>query len=572
MLCVQNLGIEIPGMSDKPLLSDITATCRGGTVTLLVGSSGAGKSTLLQVLAGLLAPSTGTVELAGTPLYQHGKPQPSVLRQITYVPQFPEETLFASSVMREVRFSLRPYPAGADSLTVASQSLRAAEIPEALWPSSPLTLSGGYKRRVATASAMATPARWLLFDEPTAGLDAPARARWLEHIRALRLAGDHGIVIATHSVAELLPLADVIWVIQSGRLVGSWSTTEILQQPAILQSVNVRIPEPLLLRSALADLGVPLPTRWTGPDELATLLLHALPLAPLAQADSGWAPATAAPLLIPSAASAVVATNGRVSHTPSTLSDRLDARAKWLFFLSLTISIFLQQTWEGLAACALIIGLTATLARIRVLKLVRPLQPLLWVSLVSTMLSAVRIHAGHPHLGTSGLGWLHIQWPRAAVTARGATVFLLSLATGILLSSTISPSDLKRGLETLLRPLRRLGLQPAALSLALTLILRFLPLLGQEVRRFSAIASARGKVATRPGRLPLRFIVVALIPLLLSAMRLAEEYAIALEARGFKEISELELQTSRQQPWQPADWWTVTIGGLLLLLSMAIRV
>lgn len=152
---------------ERTILKGIDLELQPGQITALVGPSGAGKSTLIEVLAGLLAPSSGGVEL-------DGRPPEKQRGQIGVAFQFPERGFFAENVLDEVSYGARNLGAGRDEAQKRARAALAAlglGGDESLFERSPFDLSGGEARRVALAAIHAMqPSVWLL-DEPTAGLD-----------------------------------------------------------------------------------------------------------------------------------------------------------------------------------------------------------------------------------------------------------------------------------------------------------------------------------------------------------------------------------------------------------------
>ena len=169
----------------------------------LLGPNGAGKSTLLRILALLLRPSEGRVELLGRAVYQRGRSArwsnggPDALRRdVTLIHQRP--VLFSTTVFRNVSFGLR-----ARGMPREQAAQRVAEILETVGLGGfsdrhARQLSGGEAQRVIIARALVLATPVLLLDEPTSYLDAAARPLLVELIRNRVREGRATVLVATH--------------------------------------------------------------------------------------------------------------------------------------------------------------------------------------------------------------------------------------------------------------------------------------------------------------------------------------------------------------------------------------
>ncbi|MCL2340060.1 MAG: ATP-binding cassette domain-containing protein [Actinomycetia bacterium] len=226
-----------PAGSREPtpeILTDISLTLAPGSLTLISGANGAGKSTLLRLAAGLLPPSHGSVDVLDSPsasAVNDASGQTVQPGQVGLVFQQPEDQLFAATVAEDICFGPRNIgllPAGfalndaLDPNSVAGEvlypALAAVGLDAATFAQrSPFSLSGGEMRRVAIAGVLAMRPRWLLLDEPTAGLDAPGRA-FIHRLIAEQLAAGSAVVVVSHSVAEFSAAATSHYRLAEGRL------------------------------------------------------------------------------------------------------------------------------------------------------------------------------------------------------------------------------------------------------------------------------------------------------------------------------------------------------------------
>jgi phospholipid/cholesterol/gamma-HCH transport system ATP-binding protein len=210
-------------------LAGVSLTVSQGETQVIMGPSGCGKSVLLKHLVGLLRPDRGEVVVFGRPIHAlPGREQDAVRIQIGMV--FQSAALFDSLPVGEnVAFPLRqhshlPREAIADRVRELL-ALVELEGTERLAPSA---LSGGMRKRVGIARALALRPSLVLYDEPTSGLD-PLTARTVDEL-ILRLRADLGVtsVVVTHDLDSAFRLGDRLAVMDAGRLVASGRPEEIL--------------------------------------------------------------------------------------------------------------------------------------------------------------------------------------------------------------------------------------------------------------------------------------------------------------------------------------------------------
>lgn len=184
-----------------------------GESVALSGPSGSGKTTLLRILAGLEAPDSGAIRLAGRNVDFHNAPH---TRGIGFL--FQTAALWPHmSVADNILFGLEGFPR-------AWQKSRAEELLERVGLAGfsgrhPGTLSGGEARRVALARALAPQRPILFLDEPTANLDTELRRQILGLIAEERKAHGTTIVLATHEPNDAVQLADRYLTLQNGQLI-----------------------------------------------------------------------------------------------------------------------------------------------------------------------------------------------------------------------------------------------------------------------------------------------------------------------------------------------------------------
>ncbi len=193
-------------------LKDVSLDIRRGEIFALLGPNGAGKTTLNGIICGTVNATTGTVTVAGHDINADYRAARSL---IGLVPQELTTDTF-ETVWNTVSFSrgLFGLPANPAHITKVLKDLSLLERRN----SKILTLSGGMKRRVMIAKALAHEPQILFLDEPTAGVDVELRKGMWEIVRELRAVGVT-IILTTHYIEEAEEMADRIGVINQGQIV-----------------------------------------------------------------------------------------------------------------------------------------------------------------------------------------------------------------------------------------------------------------------------------------------------------------------------------------------------------------
>ena len=198
--------------SGTPALAGVTLDIREGEILALLGPNGAGKTTFISILCGLVTPTGGQVTVGGHDILRGYR---AARRMIGLVPQ--EIALeYFETVMNTVRFSRGLFGEAPDDAYI-ERVLRSL----ALWDKRDAKLrelSGGMKRRVLIAKALAHEPRILFLDEPTAGVDVELRRDMWNIIRSMRDTGVT-IILTTHYIEEAEEMADRIGVISNGEII-----------------------------------------------------------------------------------------------------------------------------------------------------------------------------------------------------------------------------------------------------------------------------------------------------------------------------------------------------------------
>lgn len=203
-------------------LSEVSLTVAPGEVVALMGRNGAGKSTLLKCIVGLLSARSGTILVGEEPTI--GRDVAAVCRHVAYLPQHPDDLLFADSVREELAVTLRNHDmADADGIDGLLQRLGLTGLADAY----PRDLSTGQRQRVALGAVTVTRPPLLLLDEPTRGLDAAAKQALVALWRGW-LDDGAGLLLVTHDVELVALIADRVVVLSQGEVIADGATYEVL--------------------------------------------------------------------------------------------------------------------------------------------------------------------------------------------------------------------------------------------------------------------------------------------------------------------------------------------------------
>jgi len=224
--------LSIRGISKKfkarKVVDEVTFDIESGQVVGLLGPNGAGKTTSFYMVVGLLSPDFGEILIDDKPI-QHLPMYQRARNGLSYLPQ--EASIFRKLTVREnILVALEAQNYGdadkSDRLTELLQDFQIEHIKESYGYS----LSGGERRRVEIARSLAGKPKFLLLDEPFAGIDPIAVGEIQEIIRKLKGKGI-GVLITDHNVRETLGICDRAYILKEGRIEVEGSAEEIANSP-----------------------------------------------------------------------------------------------------------------------------------------------------------------------------------------------------------------------------------------------------------------------------------------------------------------------------------------------------
>jgi lipopolysaccharide export system ATP-binding protein len=215
---------------DRPVVKSVSLSLKRGEVAGLLGPNGAGKTTCFYMITGLVAADYGSIyldgeDITGQPMFQRAR------MGVGYLPQ--EASIFRGmtveqNVMAVVEMRQKSQRKAREHVTSILEELRITHIRK----SPAVALSGGERRRVEIARALASEPSFMLLDEPFAGIDPLAIADIREVIGYLKGRGI-GILITDHNVRETLDIIDRASIIHAGEVLFEGSPQEIVDNPEV---------------------------------------------------------------------------------------------------------------------------------------------------------------------------------------------------------------------------------------------------------------------------------------------------------------------------------------------------
>lgn len=560
------------------VLNDISLSIPSGRVTLIAGRSGAGKTTLACLAAGLTKAQSGSVLLGGT------APVPG---EVALAFQNPEQQLFLETVEHELAFA--PRNLGCSEVEVARRVSEAAsqlEIKELL-PSDPFCLSGGQARRVALASILTLNPRAVVLDEPTAGLDAPARSALHRLVQDLACKG-LPVLVVSHDLEEWLAIADQVVLLADGTIAWQGTPAALASDIDAFARAGLEPPESWQLRELLVQAekrdsaGVNGATSVEtaaqgqeagavrGPEGSATQEPEgSVTRDPKSTAAQG-PKATAARELKgvatqePSSQGPKAAARPGQKDTAGRGLEGVDARVKVILLLVATAALFAARAPWTLAVWAMLCLLVLRASGIGGKAVARALKPvaLLFAFIVCANLVSCDGSADVAIAGSVGISTVGAA---RAATAVSRVIMLVCLALSVAESTT--PTKLAHACTSLMRPLGHIGVPIEDVALVLSMALRFIPVVSEEAGRIRLAQRARGVNFDEGSVLRrVRAWAAVLTPLVVGLFRRADRVAESMDARCYGQRSS---EQHRRVPLQPADK-LVLLGGLVVMAVLTV--
>lgn len=560
------------------VLNDISLSIPSGRVTLIAGRSGAGKTTLACLAAGLTKAQSGSVLLGGT------APVPG---EVALAFQNPEQQLFLETVEHELAFAPRNLGCSEDEVARrVSDAASQLEIKELL-PSDPFCLSGGQARRVALASILTLSPRAVVLDEPTAGLDAPARAALHRLVQDLACKG-LPVLVVSHDLEEWLAAADQVVLLADGTIAWQGTPGALASDMDAFARAGLEPPESWQLRELLAQAEKRDSAGVNGATSAKTATRDQ-------EAGAAWGPegveaqeprATAArdskstaaqgPKAAVARAPKGVATQEPSSHglgvaaKPSRKDaagrglEDVDARVKVTLLLVATAALFAARAPWTLAMWAMLCLLVLRASGIGGKAVAHALKPVALLFAFIVCANLVSCDGSADVAIAGGVGISTVGAARAA-TAVARIIMLVCLALSVATSTT--PTKLAHACTSLMRPLGHFGVPIEDVGLVLSMALRFIPVVSEEAGRIRLAQRARGVNFDEGSVLRrVRAWAAVLTPLVVGLFRRADRVAESMDARCYGQRSSGQ---HRRVPLQPADK-LVLLGGLVVMAVLTV--
>lgn len=560
------------------VLNDISLSIPSGRVTLIAGRSGAGKTTLACLAAGLTKAQSGSVLLGGT------APVPG---EVALAFQNPEQQLFLETVEHELAFAPRNLGCSEDEVARrVSDAASQLEIKELL-PSDPFCLSGGQARRVALASILTLSPRAVVLDEPTAGLDAPARAALHRLVQDLACKG-LPVLVVSHDLEEWLAAADQVVLLADGTIAWQGTPGALASDIDAFARAGLEPPESWQLRELLAQAekrdsagvngatsaktatrdqeagaargseGVEAqePRATAARDSKSTAAQG--PKATVARALKGAATQE------PSSHGSEIAAKPSRKDTAGSGLEGVDARVEVTLLLVATAALFAARAPWTLAMWAMLCLLVLRASGIGGKAVAHALKPvaLLFAFIVCANLVSCDGSADVAIAGSVGISTVGAA---RAATAVSRVIMLVCLALSVATSTT--PTKLAHACTSLMRPLGHIGVPIEDVGLVLSMALRFIPVVSEEAGRIRLAQRARGVNFDEGSVLRrVRAWAAVLTPLVVGLFRRADRVAESMDARCYGQRSSGQ---HRRVPLQPADK-LVLLGGLVVMAALTV--
>lgn len=275
VISIKDMSFTYEG-AKEPAIQDINLEVFKGQIVLLLGKSGCGKSTLALAMDGLIphlieGELRGSIETCGILVSESNTSE--ITRKVGFIFQDPEVQLFSMTVEDEVAMSLCQMAVPREEMrarvnwALETVGMRGFELQD------PASLSGGEKQLVAIASVLARKPELLIFDEPTANLDPYASRKVYKSIKDICVSGNHTVIIVEKDLGALIDFVDYVVLMDEGKILGTGTTREMLEQVDLLNKCGVRVPACVQLGLELISRGFPYSQLPITTEELAKPLV-----------------------------------------------------------------------------------------------------------------------------------------------------------------------------------------------------------------------------------------------------------------------------------------------------------
>lgn len=245
---------------EKQALTGISLTINEGEFIGIIGHTGSGKSTLVQHLNGLLHPTEGQVTVNDINLADKTEEAKQSRHMVGMVFQYPEHQLFEETIAKDIAFG--PTNLGLTQEEIEQRVKDAMDFVGLDYKTyadrSPFHLSGGQMRRVAIAGVVAMKPKYLVLDEPSAGLDPAGREEIFAEIMRLHKEQGVTVILVSHNMEDISKMATRLLVIDDGKVLLDGKPIDIfMKYRETLQKAGVDVPPVSQLTAYLNQRGLP---------------------------------------------------------------------------------------------------------------------------------------------------------------------------------------------------------------------------------------------------------------------------------------------------------------------------
>ena len=251
--------VYMPGTPfERQALKNVSLEIPEGRITAIAGHTGSGKSTLIQQLNGLLKPSDGVVEVDGININEDTVTARMAKRLVGMVFQYAEHQLFEETVEKDIAFGPRNMGLSEEEIQArVREAMNFVNLDYDTYAKrSPFQLSGGQMRRAAIAGIIAMKPKYLVLDEPVAGLDPRGREDLLRKIKALHDKQGITIIFISHNMEDIARLADKVIIMKQVELLLEGAPEEVFEESEVILSAGLMAPKMSLIIESLKTAGM----------------------------------------------------------------------------------------------------------------------------------------------------------------------------------------------------------------------------------------------------------------------------------------------------------------------------
>lgn len=254
-----NFSYELDESKNSLALNNVNLEIKKNEFIGIIGHTGSGKSTLVQMFNGLLYCNSGIVEVDGQLVSEETKEELKSIRQkVGLVFQYPDYQLFEETIALDIAFGPKNLGLDDDEIEIrVKEAMKLVGLDyEEFKDESPFELSGGQKRRVAIASILAMKPKYLVLDEPTAGLNPRGRDEILNEIKNIFNENEElTVIIVSHSMEDIANLVDRVIVMENGKIFTDDVPRNVFSMEDELKKLGLDIPQITKATKALEKKG-----------------------------------------------------------------------------------------------------------------------------------------------------------------------------------------------------------------------------------------------------------------------------------------------------------------------------